>query len=192
MTTGPGGVAVVRLLFVCTANQCRSPMAVAILRAKLAAAGIEGVEAASAGLLPGGAPATAEAAATVPGLDDHVSRRLTPEMVAAADIVVGMTRAHVREVAVCDRDAFARAFTLKELVRRGEEAGPRRPGEPVAAWVARVGAGRSPLELLGASPDDDIDDPIGRSQAAYRRTAEELDVLLDRLVGLMWPEAWGR
>lgn len=182
----------VRLLFVCTANQCRSPMAAAILRAKLAAAGIDEVEVASAGLLPGGARATVEAAATVPGLDDHVSRQLTPEMVAAADLIVGMTREHVREVAVSDRDSFGRTFTLKELVRRAEAVGPRRLGEPVAAWAERVGEGRSPLELLGASPDDDIEDPIGRNLAAYRRTAEELEALLDRFAALVWPEAWGR
>lgn len=184
------GRPVLRVLFVCTANQCRSPMAAAILRAKLDAAGIEGVSVESAGLLPGGARATPEAAATVPGLDDHVSRRLTPELVAAADLVIGMTREHVREVAVADRESLGRAFTLKELVRRGEAAGPRAGEEPLGAWLARVAAGRSPMDLLGASPDDDIDDPIGRSRSVYRRTAEELERLLDRLVALVWPESW--
>lgn len=191
MTAGLPCGPTVRLLFVCTANRARSPMAAAILRAKLAAAGIDGVDVASAGLLPGGAPATPEAMVAVPGLDEHVSRQLAPAMVAGADLIVGMARAHVREVAVCQPDSFGRTFTLKELVRRAGPVGPRRQGEPVAAWAARVGKGRSPLELLGVSPDDDIDDPVGGTLATYRRTAEELDLLLDRLVALVWPEAWG-
>lgn len=180
-----------RILFVCTANRCRSPMAAAILRALLDAHGIAGVEVASAGLLPGGAPATADAVAVVGALAGHVSRTVSGDMVATADLVVGMTREHVRELAVAFEGCFPRVFTLKELVRRAEAVGPRAPGETPAAWLGRVGSGRSPLDLLGASPDDDIDDPVGRPRAVYRRTAEELEQLLGRFVGLAWPAAAG-
>src|SRR5512134_2669159 len=92
----------------------------------------------SAGLLPGGAstPRHAVRAMAVRGLDvsGHVSRRLGPPDLAAADLVVTLERRHLREAVVADHDVLGRAFTLKELVRRGEEAGARRPGEPLAAW----------------------------------------------------------
>lgn len=175
------------VLFVCTANQCRSPMAEALLRARLAERGIDGVRVRSAGLLPGGAPATDHARSTVPGLDGHVSRTLDADLVADADLVIAMARPHLREAAVLAPGAFDKTFALRDLVRRAEAAGPRAPGEPLAAWVARVAAGRRPADYLADDPADDVADPIGEPLAQYRRTARELDDLLARFVSLAWP-----
>ena len=117
-------------------------------------------------------------------LDAHVSRRLEREML-DADLVLGMTRAHVRDAVVLEPSAFGRAFTLKELVRRGEAVGPRRPGQGLADWLAEVGEGRRTVDLLGESPDDDVADPIGRPDAEYERTAVELEGLVERLAILL-------
>lgn len=170
---------------VCTANQCRSPMAAALLRARVPA----GVSVSSAGLLPGGAPATADARRTVDGLDDHVSRQLSPAMVDDASLVIGMERRHVREVVVSSPDAFGRTFTLRELARRGSAVGARRvdEGEAFDGWLARVGAGRRLADLVGDDPADDVADPVGQPPAVYRATAAELAGLLERLVALAWP-----
>lgn len=170
----------------CTANQCRSPMAAALLRAGVPV----GVTVSSAGLLPGGAPATADAQRTVDGLDDHVSRQLSPAMVEDASLVIGMERRHVREVVVSSPDVFGRTFTLRELVRRASAVGARGvdEGETVDQWLARVGAGRRAGDLVGDDPADDIADPIGQPLARYRATAAELADLLDRLVALAWPD----
>ncbi|HEY9556191.1 MAG TPA: hypothetical protein VIR58_05620, partial [Acidimicrobiales bacterium] len=106
-----------------------------------------------------------------------------------ADLVVGMAREHVREVAVLDPGALARTFTLKELVRAGAAIGHRRPDEALDAWLRRAGAGRRKDLLVGVGHDDsyDIEDPVGRGRDDYEITADELDGLLARLVELAWP-----
>lgn len=167
-------------------------MAEVLLRKHLEAAGAD-VIVASAGLLPGGRPATDHGQASMArrGLDltDHVSRRLELGLVAQADLIIGMAREHVREVAVIDREALSRAFTLKELVRDATAVGPRSEGEALADWLQRVAVGRRPSTLLGVGHDDayDVADPVGRDRADYEATAEELDHLLARLVDMAWP-----
>lgn len=77
-----------KVLFVCTGNTCRSAMAQYLA---------EGVEAQSAGVAAGlGAPMSAGAIKALGGLgSEHKSRPVTEELVRWADVVVGMTRAHV-------------------------------------------------------------------------------------------------
>jgi protein-tyrosine phosphatase len=163
-------------------------MAEGLLRARLADRELEDkVHVHSAGLLEGGMPATTHAQAVVLGIDGHVSRQLTRELIEGADVVVGMTREHVRETSVLVPDALRRTFTLKELVRRGQAAGPRRQDEDLDRWLARVGAGRSTNDLMGSSRDDDVSDPIGKPRKDYERTAAKLDDLLAKLVDLIWP-----
>jgi protein-tyrosine phosphatase len=127
------------------------------------------------------------------GLDltGHTSRQLDRSLLARADLVVGMAREHVREAVVLDPSALRRAFTLKELVRAATATGARRPDEPMAAWLERVGEGRRRESLLGAGldPDLDVEDPIGRAREDYDETAAELDHLLASLVALAWPKS---
>ena len=89
-----------KLLLVCTGNICRSPMAEAIARRLLAARGREDVTVASAGTAAqDGAPASEGAylIALEHGLDlsAHRARQITTDMVAAADLVLGMSLHHV-------------------------------------------------------------------------------------------------
>ena len=100
-----------------------------------------------------------------------------------------MTREHVREAASLLPAALDRSFTLKELVRAADEAGPRRLDEGLPEWLVRVGAGRRRADLVGVGHDDafDVEDPAGRGVRDYQATAAELDELLGRLVGLAWP-----
>ena len=176
------------ILVVCTANQCRSPMGEAILRRRLAERGLS-ANIGSAGFLPGGAPATNDAIATMAedGLDitAHRSRTVSPEVAGAAELIVTMTRQHVAELAMVAPEAWARAFPLPDLVRRADGAGRRLPDQSLPAWVATLGRGRTPGEILAGRPGDDIDDPIGRPRRAYQRTARTLDELLTRLATLL-------
>jgi protein-tyrosine-phosphatase len=173
----------------CTGNTCRSPMAAALLGRRLDDAGVKAAVS-SAGMLFDGKPATDHGLAVMAdrGIDtsDHRSRRLRPDLLSGVDIVIGMARSHVREaVALGGPAAMGRAFTLKEIVRRGEERGGRAPGEPLPDWLARLQAGRRPTDLLGDSDADDVADPIGGPRRSYERTADELDDLTARLARLL-------
>ena len=173
-----------RILVVCTANRCRSPMAEVLLARRL-----PGVEVTSAGSMEPGHPASGGSlrAMATRGLDlsGHVSRQLAAPMIESADLVVCMARRHLREVAVTAPDAFSRTFTLRELVRRGEAVGPATT--TVAAWLARVGEGRRTADLLGDDARDDVADPIGGPEEGYVRTAAQLEELVERLGKLLDP-----
>ncbi|MEA2931755.1 MAG: protein-tyrosine phosphatase [Actinomycetota bacterium] len=160
-----------------------------MLRHRLDALGLD-VRVRSAGLLDNGHPAHSNSIDVLTGLGlditDHRSRRITAAILRSADLVVAMAREHVREAVVMAPDVFPRAFTLKELVRRGEAVGPRASGEKVADWLHRVHAGRTSSDLMGISDVDDVPDPIGLPRSAYERMVEELEEYLGRLVRLLW------
>ncbi len=87
------------ILFLCTGNICRSPMAVAIARDELGRIGASGIDVASAGtaaITGGAATRTAIAVAEENGLSlaDHRARQLTRELLDTTDLVVGMQRHH--------------------------------------------------------------------------------------------------
>ena len=152
-------------------------MAEGILRARAAAAGLD-AHVHSAGILPGGSPATDNAITVCSdrGIDisTHRSRRIERSMIEDADLIIAMTREHLREAIVASPAAFARTFTLRELVRR-INANPR-------ATLAELHEGRQLDAYLKADPADDIADPVRKPLAAYEATALELDALLARLV----------
>jgi protein-tyrosine phosphatase len=120
-------------------------------------------------------------------LSVHRSQRLSPALIAAHDLVIGMERAHVREAVVLDPTALARTFTLKELARRAGAVGPREAHESLRDWLARVHHGRSTAALLGASPEDDVADPTGGWTTDHETTAHELTALVDQVVQVAWP-----
>ena len=102
----------------------------------------------------------------------------------ASDLILGMAREHVRDAVLLRPEVRGRAFCLKDLVRRGEAFGRRPADQPLDEWLGLVGAERTTNDLLGASPADDVADPIGQSISRYRACADELDDLLDRLTAL--------
>jgi protein-tyrosine-phosphatase len=163
-----------------------------LLRERLGGLGLD-ARVASAGLLEPGRPASAHGVDIMRGrgldMGPHRSRAISRDMLTSADLILGMAREHVREAVVMDPALWPRTFTLKELVRRGEAAGPRRPGEALDAWLRRVAEGRRISELTGSSPLDDVEDPIGGPRSAYERMAVELDGLVDRLVAVAFAGA---
>ncbi|HVF74407.1 MAG TPA: hypothetical protein VM938_05115 [Acidimicrobiales bacterium] len=176
----------------CTGNICRSPMAEALLRRRLLDVG-ELPRVSSAGLRGDGLAVASGTVAALRsrGLDvtAHRSRHLSAQVIDEADLVLGMAREHVREALVLQPSAWPRTFTLKELVRRGEQVGPRTPGQSFEEWLEKVHIGRNRVDLLGESPDDDVADPIGMNDSVFERTATEIAALVDRLVDVGWGNA---
>jgi protein-tyrosine-phosphatase len=179
-----------RVLFVCTANIVRSPIAAALLEMRLKETSPE-VVVESAGLretdaiLDDGALRVLDRQGV--DLRGHHSRAIDSAMVGEATLVLGLEREHVRETVLLDPSIWPRIFTLKEIVRRGEEEGPCQPGESVSEWIARTHAGRSQRDLLGADRADDVADPYGGPPGGYEDAAEEIDDLVTRLASLVWP-----
>ncbi len=91
------------IIFVCDGNVCRSPMAEALLRKKLAERKIAGVNVASCGLSarPWGVAdrrlslVIREAYKLI---EDHRSRPLTEQAVREADLILGMENRHVKTI----------------------------------------------------------------------------------------------
>ena len=93
-----------RILFVCTGNICRSPMAKVVADAYAAREGLTGVTFTSAGVsaeetghgMDPRAIATLEAAGYRPG--PHQARRMTADEIRSATMVIGMQSIHLRKI----------------------------------------------------------------------------------------------
>jgi protein-tyrosine phosphatase len=168
-------------------------MAAAILRRRLADRGVEArVRSAGTRAWDVGATAGAVEVMREHGIDlsAHRGCQLTAELVAEAELVLGMTRDHVAIAAARCPQAAAHAFLVGELVRLGREIGPRASSEPVSAWAARAAARRPPRRPVGRAVDE-IADPVGLPIEAYRRTAARLDADLTSLAGLLAADGAG-
>jgi protein-tyrosine phosphatase len=165
-------------------------MAEALLRDRLLRRGID-AHVHSAGTFAEGRPASDHGVTIMRemGLDlsGHRSRLVDEQLLTGADLVVAMAREHVREAVVRAPAIWPRTFTIKELVRRATDTGPRTNGQPFDEWLAKVHAGRSHSELLGENHADDVADPYGAPKARYERTAAELIDLIERFVDLAFP-----
>ena len=182
-----------RVLHVCTGNICRSPMAEHLLRAGLAARGVEGVEVSSAGthgLV--GEPVQQHAAAvlTERGIDHSAfaARRLDADLVAGADLVLGASREHRAAAVTLVPRAAGRTFTIRELDRLLARVDPAElptdPGERAPALVVAAARQRG-MAHPERPEDDDVADPYGGPAAGYAPTARLLDASLQRFLDIL-------
>lgn len=106
-----------RILFVCTGNTCRSPMAEAMFRAKMAGQEFE-VRSAGVGALDG-QPASQHAVEVMAerGIEHvHQSSRLDHELVEWSDLILTMTASHKQAILTYFPDAANKVHTLREFV----------------------------------------------------------------------------
>jgi protein-tyrosine-phosphatase len=147
-----------RILFVCSGNICRSPMAAAYCQHKVVEMDLRGVFVESAGTLGiDDAPASREAVEAMReiGVDltGHRSRGLRRSHVEGADLVIAMTRGHL-----ADMEAWPVLSERRELIR-AYEAGPvARPDPP------------------------DLADPIGHGIDFYREVRGIITHSIDHLL----------
>jgi RpiB/LacA/LacB family sugar-phosphate isomerase len=106
------------ILFICTGNVCRSPMAEALFRREAGGRGAFRVLSAGLGAVDGQPPTehSVEAMRKL-GVDisEQRSRMLTADLVRQADYIFGMTHSHVDTVALLYPQAAEKTFLLREF-----------------------------------------------------------------------------
>ncbi len=145
------------ILFVCSGNTCRSPMAEAVLRHRLSEAAIGGVQVVSAGTAaaegePAALNAILAAASLGADLSRHLAQPLTRELVRRADLVLALGRSHHDAVI---REVPEAADRTHLLTRFGPSADPEAPGVP---------------------------DPFGGDLSEYTQTIHDLDAHIRRIL----------
>jgi RpiB/LacA/LacB family sugar-phosphate isomerase len=146
------------ILFVCTGNVCRSPMAEALLRQMWR--GRPDVRVLSAGLCAAdGQPASPAAVAAVrevgASLADFVSQPVQPELIQQADFIWTMTRQQLETIQMLYPAAAEKTFLLREFECSA-------PGEV-----------------------RDIFDPIGGSTELYRQVRDQIRDALPSVIQFM-------
>ncbi len=189
-----GPAAVLRVLFVCTGNICRSAAAERIARRQLAellgdTVGLVQVHSAGTRAVVD-APMHLHSAAAVRALgadpEAFTARQLQRPMITEADLVLTMTRAH-REVALgLEPRALSRVFTLREaadLVRLIEampdEASPSAGGPARALTTRMAAARRSRVSDAG----DDIADPVNGPPQVHQDVVQAVSDCLRPVLG---------
>ena len=145
----------VNILFVCTGNSCRSPMAEWILKDLLNQQGVENLVVESAGTMaPENRLATNYTLMVMVerGIDiaSHRSRMLTEQMVEKADLILVMEKSHKLFIEEMVPSAKEKVFLLKFFGSGGY--------------------------------DQDVQDPIGRDLEFYRHCREELEKEVERIL----------
>lgn len=174
-----------QITFICSANRCRSPMAAALAQRVLA--GRPGAPTiTSAGFGPPDQPPLREAAQVLrhKGIDisGHRSTQVDAALLQRADLVICMTRQHLIDLVVMAPEAWARTFTLVEVVDRAERAGVAGASMPLDRWVAAVHGLRSRQEVMGYDRSVDVADPVGQPIRAFEATLDRIAGLVERLI----------
>lgn len=198
----PGAEPVVEVLVVCTGNVCRSPALEMMLRNGLGGRpgwqdrGVRVASSGTAALV--GRPLEPEVRTNLVRLgvavdDGFEARLLTPEMVAAASLVLCAARVHRAWLARAVPTAMPKTFTMLEFARssRAFPTGPAAaPGGALGPRVTALLEFAQRERGRGAAPrpaDDDVPDPYRRSAWAHRRSTRTIAGAAESILDAVTP-----
>lgn len=199
--------AVFRVLFVCTANLCRSPMAELLLRQELLdrwgpyrarrwAVRSAGVQArvgfpihplARQTMVERGHLSAAVQRFTDQRgrwLDEFRSGGISVDLLTGADLILTAAREHRSALVSVAPAALKKSFTIAQMATLLTVAGPLYPKDPALAGPALIDAARHARGIVPTGgPDDDLDDPVNQPIDAFRTCARTLSNSIESILG---------
>ena len=169
-----------RLLFVCTANICRSPTAELIARDGF---GESDMVFRSAGFLQSGESCPSELVGVLGDrsidASNHRSYQIDQPSIDAAELLLTMEGRHVQKATMLSPDAFPKIVPIREAAAVLDRHG--RSGLSVEDFIEELNRERDPRQYLGTKWD--VADPYGGRVKAYRKAVEEIDQLVTSVIG---------
>lgn len=177
------------VVFLCTGNRFRSPLAAAVFRATAGSAAVHVESFGTLDLGPVRALPEAAAAARVAGLDlgAHRARAVAAGALAGAGLVLGFERDHVVTAVIDGRARRASAFTLPELAELLGRLEPPGDGASAEVLVARAHALRH--ESFHDWRPPEIPDPLGLDSDAQRAIAARVEELAATVARALFPRS---
>lgn len=184
------------ILFVCTGNICRSPLAELLLRSSSNAPELTTFSAGTRALVGHQMPAEQQAIAKELGIQDpesHRAQQLSQQHVEQADLIIAMEREHRSEAVKLSPRALRRTFTFRELARIAahvpdedvnfEDSDDLVENLKILIEAAAINRGVSvPYER---PEDDDIIDPYRRSNETYQESKNQIVTALGAVVNYL-------